>query len=132
MRTRHLVALILISAVAAVGGCVGGQTPYPPLTERLIAAVNYVYNVEGRSVPPVRFSIASAAVPSAQAAATKTAVKAVIRACNEGSGTWIVAVGLVNSTIAKQPVFAVFMNPPGNHVVPSAEAPVPGAPLLNW
>jgi len=94
--------------------------------------VNYLYNVESRSVPPVRFAIASAAVPSAQLAAAKSATKAVIRDCNEGTGTWIIGVGLVNSTIAKQPIFAVFMNPPGNHIAPSAERPVPGAPRLNW
>jgi len=132
MRTPPSAAFAIISAVAMAGGCGDSTSSYPPLTERLVAAVNYLYNVESRSVPPVRFSIASATVPSAQVAAAKTAAEAAIRDCNEGSGTWIIAVGLVDSTIARQPIFAVFMNPPGNHIAPSAEALVPGAPRLNW
>lgn len=126
--------LALVPAISFLGGCGGsqGSSPYPPLTEGMIRAVNYQYNIQSQAIPPIRFSIASGSVPPNQAAAAKTAAGAAIRDCNEGAGTWIVAVGLVNSTIAKRPIFAVFMNPPGKHIDPSAESPPPDLPPLNW
>ena len=123
--------IVLVAVIAVLGGCGASQgaSPYPPLTEGMIRAVNYQYNGES---PPIRFSIASRSVPPNEAAQAKKAARAGIRDCNEGAGTWIVAVGLVNSTTAKHPVFAVFMNPPGNHIGPSAESPPPDVPPLNW
>jgi hypothetical protein len=125
------VTVALVAIIAVLGGCGASQSasPYRPLTEGMIRAVNYQYDVEA---PPIRFSIASRSVPLNEEVQAKAAAKAVVRDCNEGAGTRIVAVGLVNSTIAKHPVFAVFMNPPGHHIWHSAESPPPDAPPLNW
>lgn len=119
----------------ALAGCSGpsARSLYPPLTERLVAAVNYQYNAgNARSQPAVSFSISSASVPPNEAAAARSAAREAVQDCNEGVGTRIVAVGLVRSTLAKQPIFAVFMNPPGQHTAPSAEPLSPSHPRLNW
>lgn len=126
-----MTTMVLVPMIAVLEGCgaTGGASPYPPLTEAMIRAVNSQYNGED---PPTRFSISSRSVPPNDDVQAKKAARAGIRACNEGAGTWILAVGLVNSTIAKRPVFAVFMNPPGNHIGPSTESPSPDVPPLNW
>lgn len=102
------------------------MSSYPPLTQRLIGAVNSQYRGE------YSFSISSASVPADQVAAAKSAVKVVVGHCNGGKGTWIVAVGTVRTNISKRAILAVFTNPPGQHLPISTGSLAPEAHRLNW
>jgi hypothetical protein len=62
-----------------------------------------------------------------------TAARAVISKCNEGRGTRVAVAGLVTGPVTSgSPVYwAVFVDPPGKHIAPSAE-PMPKPVILNW
>ena len=62
-----------------------------------------------------------------------TAARAVISECNEGRGTRVLVAGLVTGPVtAGSPVYwAIFVDPPGKHIAPSAE-PLPRPVILNW
>jgi hypothetical protein len=70
-----LVAILL----SGCGGN-GSKPPYPPLTERLIEAVNAQYGGE------YYFSISSASVPAGRLGAAKTAVNVSHEIATEGRG----------------------------------------------
>ena len=84
-------------------------------------------------------SIESSSVPQGQEAGAEAAVRAIARECNEGSGAWVVAVGLVHHNSfglmppigGVKPQWVVFVNPRGAHIAPSAE-PLPHPEILNW
>ena len=145
VRAAQAAVCLMLGGISVLAGCGNGTSrpPYPALTNRLVAAFNSEYHqalgssiwIASRSVPPERWVEARAAA------------QAVVRACNEGTGTWIVAVGLVNTWITKHPILVVFMNPPGPHVPPTSGGlgvlvPGPGStvvpttspnfPLNNW
>lgn len=147
--SRPALTVLAVAVAAILGGCgadASSRPPYPPLTRELVAAVNNHY-LQAIYTPPISFSMASASVSPSKDTAAKRAVKTVIHGCNEGTGTRVVGVGLVNASFSSQPIFGVFMNPPGPHISPSsgglaAQVPSPGVratsttqpaiPLLNW
>jgi hypothetical protein len=62
-----------------------------------------------------------------------TAARVVISDCNEGRGTRVLVGGLVTGPVIDDSrlYWAVFVDPPGKHIAPSAE-PVPKPAILNW
>jgi hypothetical protein len=148
--SRRSRRFLVVALAALLGGCSAGSPDpphFPPLTKELVAAVNYQYSHGVKSTPPTTFSIASASISPSQESAAQKAVEVVVRDCNEGSGAWILGVGLVNSSFSGQPIFAVFVNPPGSHIPPTSGglgvvAPSssvtaipttqPASSLLNW
>jgi hypothetical protein len=62
-----------------------------------------------------------------------TAARAVISECHEGHGTRVLAAGLVTGPAASGSsiYWAVFVDPPGKHLAPSAE-PLNACIWHNW
>lgn len=81
--------------------------------------------------PSFRVTIVSRSVPPGKAATATRALHRVVRACNEGHGTTVVAIGRVRGNFARGIFWAVYVDPPGEHLAPSAEA-VPHPVHLNW
>jgi hypothetical protein len=136
-KLRHPITMFIIGVLVVIGIGVGVlAATMPPSSPTyslrvLVADVNAMYqtNETGSGIDfrplapkPVRLSEAAAA-------------QMVIADCNEGQGTRVIASGLVTGVVnAGSPssvAWAIFMDPPGKHIAPSAE-PVPKPVILNW
>lgn len=115
------ITVIALVPLLVITSCLGSSAPstaYPPLTRALLSAVNEEY------VGVYSFTLLRASVPTSEVATAHSAAGTVIRTCNEGRGTTVVAVGLVKGSISKHPLFAVFVNPPGSHEPASGQGSI--------
>src|ERR1035438_2433644 len=138
MRTvRHPIATFVVAVLVVIGAGVGVlAATMPPSSPTyslkvLVADVNALYNSYWSSPAYVGFRLVpSPPVPLSEASAARRAVTS----CNEGRGTQVIAAGLVTGVVnAGSPssvAWAIFMDPPGKHIAPSAE-PVPKPEVLN-
>lgn len=128
MRTSHVIALpivALIAAACASPAATVGPSGYSVPLGRILAAAN----VQNQDNPSFRLAAPGTNVPMSEA----TAARAVISECNEGRGTRVLVTGLVIGpvTSGSSIYWAVFVDPPGKHIAPSAE-PLPKPVILNW
>ena len=88
-------------------------------------------NVQNRAYHDTPFRLAAPGTKVAMSA--DTAAHLVITECNEGPGTRVLVTGLVTGPVtAGSPLYwAVFVDPPGKHIAPSAE-PLPKPVILSW
>jgi hypothetical protein len=137
-RSRRDAGRILLGLAAsswATVGCGGGVHAYPQLTSALISAVNHLY------VGEFVVSTVSASVPPNEHSAASAAAQLIMRECNEGAGTTVVAIGQVRVTagpgvarvnLGQDPIWAVFVNPKGQHIAPSSGRSTGRSRVLNW
>ena len=135
---RHPIAMFIMAILVVIGIGVGVLAATMPPSgptyslKVLVADVNVLYKSYGSSPPYVDFRLVpSRPVPLSEAAAARKA----ITVCNEGRGTQVIAAGLVTGVVnagsPRSVAWAIFMDPPGKHIAPSAE-PVPKPEVLNW
>jgi hypothetical protein len=132
VRTGHVIAFSAVALVAA--GCTSTtattttttrQSGYSVPLLRIVADAN----VQNQENPSYRLAATGTKVPMSEV----TAARAVISECNEGRGTRVLVAGLVTGpvTSGSSIYWAVFVDPPGKHIAPSAE-PVRKPVVLNW
>ncbi len=125
-------ALLLAMIAAGCGPATGPQhyasSPSVPMATRL-AAVNALYaNTQPRFIAQLAGNSRTVHGLTAREAAARAIVS-----CNEGSGTKVIATSLVDTSQGPNPRWAVFMNPPGNHLGVSTElVPPRHRNVLNW
>ena len=125
MSLRRWVLLGLLPLVGVAGVAAWRFSPTRrPLISRIVADAN----AQNRGDPSYQV-VGNRPVPLSRSAA----LKAVIADCNEGSGTRLVVAGMVKGPEnSGSPLYwAVFVDPPGKHLAPSAETPAL-ATRLNW
>lgn len=127
MRRRAVAILVVGSVVVAGCGSADGTASkgYSVLLRRIVADAN----VQNQDNPFYRLATPGTKVPMSEA----TAARAVIGECNEGRGTRVLVAGLVTGPVTSgSPIYwAVFVDPPGKHLAPSAE-PLGKPVVLNW
>jgi hypothetical protein len=128
VRTRHVVAFATVALIAAA--CTSSTTTiessgYSVPLGRIVADAN----AQNHGNPSFRLAAPGTKVPMSEA----TAARAVISECNEGRGTRVLVAGLVTGpvTSGSSIYWAVFVDPPGKHIAPSAE-PLSKPVILNW
>jgi hypothetical protein len=137
VRLRHPISLFIVIVLVVIGIGVGIVAVTVPSSGPVYSAkvlvndVNAFYQtVETGSGIDLRL-VAQRPVPLAEASAARR----VIAACNEGQGTRVIASGLVTGIVdAGSPsavAWAIFVDPPGQHIAPSA-VPVRNPEILNW
>jgi hypothetical protein len=123
--------VIAFSAVALVAGActspttTGRPSGYSVPLSRIVGDANN----QNSGNPSYRLAPSGTKVPMSEA----TAARAVVTECNEGHGTRVLVAGLVTGplTSGSSMYWAVFVDPAGKHIAPSAE-PVPKPESLNW
>ena len=128
MRTRHVIAFSAVAVIAAActsSATTTGPSGYSVPLGRIVADAN----AQNQGNPFYRLAPPGTKVPMSEA----TAARAVISECNEGRGTRVLVTGLVIGpvTSGSSIYWAVFVDPPGKHIAPSAE-PLPKPVILNW
>jgi hypothetical protein len=128
VRTRHVIAFstaALIAAACTSSTTTTGPSGYSVPLGRIVADAN----AQNQGNPSYRLAPPGTKVPMSEA----TAARAVISECNEGRGTRVLVAGLVTGpvTFGSSIYWAVFVDPPGKHIAPSAE-PLPKPVILNW
>ena len=128
MRTRHVIAFSTVALIAAActsSTTAGGPSGYSVPLGRIVADAN----AQNHGDPSYRLAPPGTKVPMSEA----TAARAVISECNEGRGTRVLVAGLVAGpvTSGSSTYWAVFVDPPGRHIAPSAE-PMSKPVILNW
>jgi hypothetical protein len=128
VRTWHVLAFSAVALIAAA--CTSSTAPTRPSgysvpLGRIVADAN----AQNQDSPLYRLAPPGTKVPMSEA----TAARAVISECHEGHGTRVLAAGLVTGPAASGSsiYWAVFVDPPGKHLAPSAE-PLPEPVILNW
>ncbi len=123
--------VIAFSAVALViGACASATTAAePPGYSVPLSRIVADANVQNQNNPAFHLAAPGTKVPMSEA----TAARAVISECREGRGTRVLVAGLVTGPVTSgSPLYwAVFVDPPGKHIAPSAEA-MPKPVILNW
>ena len=127
MRIWHAIAFSTMALIAAA--CTSSTTTGPwgysvPLS-RIVADAN----TQNQGNPFYRLAPPGTKVSMSEA----SAARAVISECNEGRGTRVLVAGLVTGpvTSGSSIYWAIFVDPPGKHIAPSAE-PLPKPVILNW
>jgi hypothetical protein len=115
---------VCLAVVVIAAGCSSGPNP-APLSPTLIAAFNDLY----RNQHPATM-MRPASSTGRVAVSEETAIAAASRSCNDGPGASLVAVGLVTVTGWGGALWAVFVDPPGSHFLPSAAGT--GGVTANW
>jgi len=126
MRARRLITFSAVALVAAA--CTSSTARTAGYSVPLSLIVGDA-NTQNGDDPSYRL-----AAPGTKASKSEaTAARAVIAECNEGEDTRVLVAGLVTgpSTFGSSLYWAVFVDPPGKHIAPSAE-PVPKPEVLNW
>jgi hypothetical protein len=128
VRTRHVIAFSAVALIAAActsSTTTTGRPGYSVPLGRIVADAN----AQNQGNPFYRLAPPATKVPMSEA----TAARAVISECNEGRGTRVLVAGLVTGpvTSGSSIYWAVFVDPPGKHIAPSAE-PLPKPVILNW
>ena len=128
VRTSHVIAFSIVALTAAActsPAATVGPSGYSVPLQRILADAN----VQNQDNPSYRLAAPGTKVPMSEA----TAARAVISECNEGRGTRVLVTGLVIGpvTSGSSIYWAVFVDPPGKHIAPSAE-PLPKPVILNW
>lgn len=128
VRTAHVIAFSIVALIAAActsPAAAVGPSGYSVPLGRILADAN----VQNQGNPSYRPAAPGTKVPMSEA----TAARAVISECNEGRGTRVLVSGLVIGpvTSGSSIYWAVFVDPPGKHIAPSAE-PLPKPVILNW
>jgi hypothetical protein len=127
----------VLTAALATGLTLGLSGPGRPSTtatgrspsfNSYLAAFNAQYAANPEN-PPVHASQANAS--NLRLVTAHQALVAVERGCNEGAGSLVVRAGLVRATFASGVLWAVFVDPPGQHLAPSTE-PTSHPEVLNW
>lgn len=115
----------MIAAACTSWTTTTGPSGYPVPLGRVVADAN----AQNQGNPLYRLAPPDTKVPMSEA----TAGHAVISECNEGRGTRVLVAGLVTGPAASGSsiYWAVFVDPPGKHIAPSAE-PLPKPVILNW
>ena len=132
VRTWHVIVFSTVALVAAA--CTSSTTTttatarpsgYSVPLRRIVADAN----VQNQDNPSYRLAAPGTKVPMSEA----TAARAVISECNEGRGTRVLVAGLVTGpvTSGSSIYWAIFVDPPGKHIAPSAEQ-MPKPVILNW
>lgn len=118
-------AVALVAAACASSAAPAGPSRYSVSLRRIVAAAN----TQNRGNPFYRLAPPGTKVPMSEA----TAARAVISKCNEGRGTRVLVAGLVTGPVTSgSPIYwAVFVDPPGRHIAPSAEL-ARKPEILNW
>jgi len=121
---RSAIAVLMVGTVAA--GCSqSGETAYGPPSQKLIDAFNYDY----RDQSP-KMTIESVRPSGATKITEQIAAQRVNQTCSGGRSR-IVAVGTVNTTFTSGVQWAVFYDPPGPHLAPTANRAA-RPPTANW
>jgi hypothetical protein len=128
VRIRHVIVFstVALAATACTSAATAARpSGYSVPLSRIVADAN----VQNQNNPSYRLAAPGTKVPMSEA----TAARAVISKCNEGRGTRVLVAGLVTGpvTSGSSMYWAIFVDPPGKHIAPSAEAmrkPV----ILNW
>jgi hypothetical protein len=128
VRVWYIVAFFtpVVVAVACTSSATTARTSgYSVTLSRIVADAN----AQNQDNPSYRLAASGTKVPMSEA----TAARAVISECNEGRGTRVLVAGLVTGpvTSGSSIYWAVFVDPPGKHIAPSAE-PLPKLVILNW
>jgi hypothetical protein len=128
VRTWHVIAFstMALVTVACTSATTTVESPgYSVPLSRIVADAN----VQNQDHPSYRLAAPGTKVPMSEA----TAARAVISECHEGRGTRVLVAGLVTGpvTSGSSVYWAVFVDPPGKHIAPSAE-PMPNPVILNW
>jgi hypothetical protein len=128
VRTRHVIAFSAVAVITAActsSATTTGPSGYSVPLGRIVADAN----AQNQGNPFYRLAPPGTKVPMSEA----TAARAVISECNEGRGTRVLVTGLVTGpvTSGSSIYWAVFVDPPGKHIAPSAE-PLPKPVILNW
>ena len=128
MRTWHVIAfaaVALITAACTSSTTTTGPSGYSVALGRIVADAN----AQNQGNPFYRLAPPGTKVPMSE----ETAARAVISECNEGRGTRVLVAGLVTGPAASGSsiYWAVFVDPPGKHIAPSAEQ-LPKLVILNW
>jgi hypothetical protein len=128
VRTWHVIVLSTVALIAAActsSPTTAGPSGYSVPLGRIVADAN----AQNQGSPFYRLAPPGTKVPMSEA----TAARAVISECNEGRGTRVLVAGLVTGpvTSGSSIYWAVFVDPPGKHIAPSAE-PLPKLVILNW
>jgi len=123
--------VIAVSAVALiVAACTSSTTRTGPSGYSVaLGSIVADANAQNQDSPAFQLAAPGTKVPMSEA----TAAQAVISMCNEGRGTRVLVSGLVTGpvTSGSSLYWAVFVDPPGKHIAPSAE-PLPKPVILNW
>jgi len=128
VRTWHVIAFSAVAVIAAActsPTTTAGPSGYSVPLGRIVADAN----AQNHGNPSYRLAAPGTKVPMSEA----TAARAVISECNEGRGTRVLVAGLVTGPVSSgSPIYwAVFVDPPGKHIAPSAE-PMSKPVILNW
>ena len=128
VRTWHVMAFSTVALIAAActsSTTTAGRSDYAVLLGRIVADAN----AQNHGNPSYRLAAPGTSVPMSEA----TAAHAIISECNEGRGTRVLVAGLVTGPVSSGSsiYWAVFVDPPGKHIAPSAE-PLPKPVILNW
>jgi hypothetical protein len=108
---------VALAATACTSAATAARpSGYPAPLSRIVADAN----VQNQNNPSYRLAAPGTKVPMSEA----TAARAVISKCNEGRGTRVLVAGLVTGpvTSGSSMYWAIFVDPPGKHIAPSAEA----------
>jgi hypothetical protein len=128
VRTWHVIAVT--SAALIVAACTSSTTTAGPSGYSVaLGSIVADANAQNQDNPSFQLAAPGTKVPMSEA----TAAQAVIGECNEGRGTRVLVAGLVTGpvTSGSSIYWAVFVDPPGRHMAPSAE-PLPKPVILNW
>ena len=128
MRTWHVIAFSAVAVIAAActsSTTTAGPSGYSVPLGRIVADAN----AQNHGNPSYRLAAPGTKVPMSETTAART----VISECNEGRGTRVLVAGLVTGPVSSgSPIYwAVFVDPPGKHIAPSAE-PMSKPVILNW
>jgi hypothetical protein len=128
VRTWHVIAFSTVALIAS--GCTSSTTTTGPSGYSVpLARIVADANAQNQGNPFYRLAPSGTKVPMSEG----TAARAVISECHEGRGTRVLVAGLVTGPVAagSSIYWAVFADPPGKHIAPSAE-PLPKLVILNW